>query len=27
VMIEGENQQQIHAWASEIVSTVKEHLG
>ena len=27
VMIEGRDQQQIQAWASEIVSTVREHLG
>ena len=27
VMIEGKNQQEIQAWATEIVSTVKEHLG
>jgi phosphoglucosamine mutase len=27
VMIEGRNQQDIQSWASEIVSTVKEHLG
>ena len=27
VMIEGKNQQQIQAWASEIAGTVKEHLG
>lgn len=27
VMIEGKDQQEIQGWASEIVSTVKEHLG
>ena len=27
VMIEGRDQQEIQAWAAEIVSTVKEHLG
>jgi phosphoglucosamine mutase len=27
VMIEGQNQQEIHGWASDIVATVKEHLG
>ena len=27
VMIEGKDQQEIQAWAAEIVSTVKEHLG
>jgi phosphoglucosamine mutase len=27
VMLEGENEQEIHAWADEIVSTVREHLG
>jgi phosphoglucosamine mutase len=27
VMIEGKNQQEIQEWATEIVSTVKEHLG
>jgi phosphoglucosamine mutase len=27
VMIEGKDQQEIQAWASEIVSTVREHLG
>ena len=27
VMIEGRDQQQIQAWASEIVSTVRDHLG
>ena len=27
VMIEGKDQQQIQAWASEIAGTVKEHLG
>ena len=27
VMIEGKDQQQIQEWATEIVSTVKEHLG
>jgi len=27
VMIEGRDQQEIQAWASEIVSTVREHLG
>jgi phosphoglucosamine mutase len=27
VMIEGKDQQEIQAWAAEIVSTVREHLG
>jgi phosphoglucosamine mutase len=27
VMIEGKDQQEIHAWATEIATTVKEHLG
>lgn len=27
VMIEGKNQQEIHSWADEIASTVKQHLG
>ena len=27
VMIEGKDQQEIQEWATEIVSTVKEHLG
>jgi phosphoglucosamine mutase len=27
VMIEGKDQQEIQGWATEIVNTVKEHLG
>jgi phosphoglucosamine mutase len=27
VMIEGKDQKEIHAWATEIAGTVKEHLG
>jgi len=27
VMIEGRDQQEIHAWARDIADTVKEHLG
>ena len=27
VMIEGKDQQEIQAWAAEIASSVKEHLG
>jgi phosphoglucosamine mutase len=27
VMIEGQDQQEIQGWATQIVNTVKEHLG